>query len=219
MDSILGREVSDIARLRDAGAVGRLLRIIGSRSATLLNVNALAQDLGVDHKTVDRHLRILEDLMLVRLHPAWRPSLSAREVKRPKVFLIDTGMLASLLGVDVAGIMSNDDLARRAFETFVTMELVKLASWSQTAPRLLHFRDRDRHEVDIVMEHANADIVGIEVKSSATVGPGDFRSLVHLRDRAPTQFPAGVVMHAGAATVPFSDRLWALPISALWTRP
>ena len=69
------------------------------------------------------------------------------------------------------------------------------------------------------MEHANADIVGIEVKSSATVGVADFRSLVHLRDRAPTLFRAGVVMHAGAATVPFGDRLWALPISSLWARP
>lgn len=218
VDSVVGRDVPDVARLRDGAAIGRLLRALGRRSATLLNLSGLAQDLGVDHKTVGHHLAILQDLLLVRVHPTWRTSSTAlRDVKRPKVYLSDTGMLTALVGVDASGLERDDDLAGRAFETFVAMELVKLSGWSESRPTLLHLRDRDRHEVDIVLERPDEDIVGIEVKSSATVGPGDFRGLRHLRSRSASRFRSGVVMYTGAATVPFGNRLWAVPISSLWT--
>lgn len=219
VDSIVGRDVPDVASLRDAAAIGRLLRTIARRSGTLLNLSGLAQDLGVDHKTVGHHLEILQELLLVRVHVSWRASsTSLRDVKRPKVYLADTGMLTALVGVDASGLNRDDDLAGRTFETFVAMELTKLSGWSEARPTLLHLRDRDHHEVDIVLERANEDIVGVEVKSSATVGPSDFRGLTYLRDRSASRFRAGVVMYAGGATVPFGDRLWAVPISSLWTK-
>lgn len=218
VESVVSTAVPDIARLRDDAAVGRLLRTIARRSGTLLNRSGLAQDLGVNNKTIGHHLEILQELLLVRVHDSWRPgAASLRDVKRAKVYLADTGMLTALVGVDARGLDRDDDLAGRAFETFVSMELMKLSEWSEARPALLHLRDRDRHEVDIVLERPNEDVVGIEVKSSATVGPGDFRGLSHLRERAGDRFRAGVVMYAGAATVPFGDRFWAVPIACLWT--
>jgi uncharacterized protein len=218
VDSIVGNDVRDVARLRDDGAIGRLLRTIARRSGTLLNLSGLAQDLGVDHKTAGHHLEILQDLFLVRVHVPWRASSTGlRDVKSPKVYLADTGMLTALVGVDAGALDRDDDLAGRTFETFVAMELTKLAGWSEARPTLLHLRDRDRHEVDIVLERPDGDIVGVEVKGSATVTAGDFRGLAYLRDRSSSRFRAGVLMYAGAATAPFGDRLWAVPISSLWT--
>jgi uncharacterized protein len=213
LDSVIGRDVPDVARLRDGDAVARLLRALGRRSGTLLNLSGLAQDLGVDHKTVGHHLGILQDLLLVRVHASWRPSsIALRDVKRPKIYLSDTGMLAALVGVDASGLERDDDLAGRTFETFVAMELVKLSGWSESQPTLLHFRDRDRHEVDIVLERPNEDIVGIEVKSSATVGAGDFRGLTYLRSRSAARVGGGVVFYTGAAAVAVGVRVWARPI-------
>lgn len=217
VDSIVGREIPDIARVRDPGSLGRLLRLAAARSATLLSSNALAGELGIDRKTVEHHLGLLEELMLIRLHPAWRKSLSAREVKTPKIYVVDTGLMASLMGADAARLERDDEFAGRALETFVAMELVKLAGWSEAAPQVMHYRDRDQREIDVVLERADGDVVGVEVKSAASVGPRDFRGLAHLRDRLGAAFATGVVLYSGARTLPFGDRLWALPVSALWS--
>jgi hypothetical protein len=59
-------------------------------------------------------------------------------------------------------------------------------------------------------------VIAIECKLSATVGAPDFRHLEYLRDRLGDRFRAGAVVHVGAATLPFGDRLWAVPVGALW---
>jgi predicted AAA+ superfamily ATPase len=217
VDSVVGRDVPDVARTRDAGTAGRLLRILAARSSSLLSRESLANDLGVDRKTVDHHLRILEDLMLVRVHQPWHTNLGQREVKTPKAYLVDTGMMASLIGSNAEGVMRNPDIGGRALETFVAMELAKLASWSEASPRLFHYRDRDGREVDVVLERPDGSIVAAEVKLAATVTAADFRALTYLRDKLGKRYIRGVLLHAGVATLPFGDRLVALPMTALWS--
>ena len=78
-------------------------------------------------------------------------------------------------------------------------------------------RDRDRYEVDAVLERASGEIVAIEVKASETVRGEDFRGIRHLAQRAGDQLLAGIVLYAGGQALPFGDRLRAFPISALWT--
>ena len=102
------------------------------------------------------------------------------------------------------------------FETFVAMELVKQATWSETQVQLFFYRDADQREVDLVIESAAGDVVGIEAKSAASVGTADTRGLRYLRDKLGSRFKAGVVVYAGAHTLPFGERIWAMPVSGLW---
>jgi len=97
------------------------------------------------------------------------------------------------------------------------MELVKQAEWSETRPSVLHFRTRGgAREVDAVLERRGGEIVGVEMKASASLSGRDFRGLEALRDERGDSFVAGVVIHAGEQTLPFGERLWALPVCALW---
>ena len=182
-----------------------------------LSLESLARDLGVDRKTVGHHLRILQDLMLVRIHPPWHSNLSHREVKTPKVYVTDTAMMTALIGSSADRIATDPGVAGMAFETFVTMEMVKLSSWSASSPRLFHYRDRDGREVDVVLERADGSIVGIEVKAAATVVSADFRGLAYLRDKLGGRFVRGVVLYAGTRALPFGERLSALPLSCFWS--
>ena len=217
VDSVIGRDVPDVARTRDASRIGRLLRLLAARSASLLSREGLAGDLGVDRKTVDRDLRILEDLMLVRVHQPWLPNLSKRELRTPKAYVADTGMMTVLVGSSAERIAVDPSFTGKAFETFVAMELVKLSSWATASPRLFHYRDRDGREVDVVLERADGSIVGIEVKAAATAVSGDFRSLAYIRDRLGSRFVLGALLYSGSSILPFGDRLRALPISILWS--
>jgi predicted AAA+ superfamily ATPase len=216
VDSVVGRDVPDVAHLRDPTTVGRLLRLLAGRSASLLSRESVARDLGVDRKTVDHHLRILQDLFLVRIHAAWQTNLSQRMIKTPKAYITDTGMLTALIGADQTRLPADPAIGGPVFETFVVMELVKLSSWSDSAPRILHFRDRDGREIDAILERPDGSIVAVDVKSSASIATSDLRALAYLRDRLGDRFVRGVVMYAGREPLPLGDRLAALPMSALW---
>ena len=101
-------------------------------------------------------------------------------------------------------------------EAFVMSELRKQLSWSDIDARMFHYRDHDGPEVDIVLESSGGQLVGIEVKASATLGSDDFRWLARLRDQFHSRFVSGVVLYAGSKAHKFGDRLVGLPLAALW---
>ena len=101
-------------------------------------------------------------------------------------------------------------------ETFVLAEILKLASWYNERLEFFHFRDRYDYEVDIVIEDARGHVVGIEVKSAATVTGADFSGLRKLAEACGKRFILGLVLYDHDTTVPFGERLFAAPISTLW---
>jgi hypothetical protein len=101
-------------------------------------------------------------------------------------------------------------------ETFILAELLKLASWHDERLEFFHFRDRDDYEVDIVIEDPHGHVVGIEVKAAATVAATDFSGLRKLEEACGKRFILGLVLYDHDTTVPFGERLFALPISTLW---
>ncbi|MGH4019021.1 MAG: hypothetical protein ACRDT0_07235 [Pseudonocardiaceae bacterium] len=70
--------------------------------------------------------------------------------------------------------------------------------------------------MDALLERASGEVIGIEVKAAETVTGADFHGLRHLADRLGDKFTAGFVLHLGNQSLPFGDRMRALPLSALW---
>ena len=83
-------------------------------------------------------------------------------------------------------------------------------------PQAHHYRTSDGSEVDVVLERASGDIVGVEVKAAASVGANDFKGLRQLAEMAKARFHRGVVLYTGTEVVPFGAKLHAVPIDALW---
>jgi predicted AAA+ superfamily ATPase len=146
----------------------------------------------------------------------WHRNEIARLVKTPKLHFMDSGLLSALRGHTSARLRQERQLFGPVLEGFVFTELRKACAWSEGAVSLHHFRDRDGHEVDFVLESAAGAVVGIEVKASATVTRGDFEGLRRLRDAAGAAFVTGIVLHDGEQTLAFGDRLYAAPLSAMW---
>ena len=142
-------------------------------------------------------------------------NLGKREVKAPKLYVADTGLLAALIGADAERVQADGGLAGAFFETFVATELERQAAWSPEPLTFWHYR-QDEREVDIIVERRSGEIVGVEVKASASVRPRDFAGLVHLRDRLGPRLKAGIVLYTGEQTIPFGPNLWAVPLEALW---
>jgi len=217
VQGILDKDLVTLGDVTDRASVARLLTAIAAVSASELNVDGLCRSLGTPASTVRRHLDLLETLFLVRRVPAWSNNLLARSIRRPKIHIADTGLLAALIGADERRVMSELDLGGTFYETFVAAEIARQISWLDDRPEMFHFRDRDQREVDILLEHRDGSVTAIEVRASATVNRRDFRGLAHLRDKLGARFKAGALVYAGASTVPFGDRLAAVPLSGLWS--
>lgn len=89
-------------------------------------------------------------------------------------------------------------------------------TWSETAVKMYHFRDHKGAEVDIVLETPSGEIVGIEVKATATPGGSDLSGLRSLQSLVGKRFRRGVLLHTGASALHHSDDIYFLPIPFLW---
>ena len=217
--TILQRDVRDLAHIEGLTALPRLLSLLAARSCSLLNFAELSRTVAIPQSTLKRYFTLLETTFLVQLLPAWSSNLGKRLVKSPKILLNDTGLNAYLLGLNDERLESDPALMGAVLENFVNMEVRKQMGWSQTHLQAFHFRVQTGQEVDLVLEDAAGDIVGIEVKASQTVTARDFRGLRTLAEVTRRRFRRGVVLYTGSTSVPFAPNLHALPVSLLWSLP
>ncbi len=216
IETIVQRDIRDVARIDQLNSMPRLLRVLAEHSGQLVNHSGLGAPLGMNHVTTRKYAGILENLFLVHALPPWYTNGLKRVTKSPKLHFLDAGLLAALRGV-------TPDLLRRdrtpfgaILETFVLGELLKHAGWADNRYAFSHFRDKERNEVDVVIEDGRGRIVGVETKASATVSARDFSGLRRLAAAAGERFALGLVLYDNDRTVPFSERMAAAPISTLW---
>jgi predicted AAA+ superfamily ATPase len=216
VESLVQRDVRDLARIASLDALPRLLALAAGQTARLLNVSDLAAPFQLSRPTIKDYVTLLERVFLLETLPPWHSNRLSRLVKTPKLHLGDTGVACALLGLDEDGLRDDRDTLGQLVETFVFQELRRQASWREDDIRFHHFRDKDGAEVDVVLERGGRALAGVEVKASATVTAADFRGLRKLREAAGKRFAAGIVLYDGEASVGFGDGLHAVPIRALW---
>jgi predicted AAA+ superfamily ATPase len=101
-------------------------------------------------------------------------------------------------------------------ETFVCSEILRQSEWFLETSGLYLFRDKDQNEVDAVVKDLAGQVVGTEVKASATVRREDFRGLKRLASACGEDFRLGVILYDGNQVFPFGEGLFAAPIPSLW---
>jgi uncharacterized protein len=216
LTSLIERDVRELAAIERRGDLRRLLALLAGYSGGLLVPAAIAAESGIPRTTVNRYLELLTAVFLIKQVPAWSAGQTRRAIGTPKLTFVDTGVACTLLGQDATRLGEPDGAAGPMIETFVLMELARQLTWSSERARLYHYRTKDRVEVDAVLESPDGRVVAIEVKAGATVRTEDLSGLRHLAQRLSARFVAGFVLYTGQQTLPFGDRLRALPIDALW---
>lgn len=194
-----------------------MLQLAAARTGQLLVASELAKDLSVTGRTVLRYLELCEEIFLIKRIPAWSSNLAKRAISSPKVAFVDSGIAAYLLGQSQARLSQlTSTMIGPLMEGFVVMELSRQLSWAEEEIRLYHYRNKDKVEVDAILETNDGRIAAVEVKASATVTGADFKGLRHVQAQTGAAFTAGVVLHTGTQSISFGPRLKALPVSALW---
>ena len=214
--SILTRDLRDIADIAKMTELPKFVQLLAEHSGQLVNFSQVGAGINVSYKTGQRYVGLLEQVFLIATVQPWFTNSLKRIVKTPKLHFLDSGLLAAVRGLTFDRVKADRAAFGALLESFVFAEVLKLMTGSDLRLTPWHFRDGEMREVDIVLERDDGMIVGIEVKASATVRPGDFAGMKVLAQACGDRFAFGVVLYDGADVVPFGDRMAAAPLSCLW---
>jgi predicted AAA+ superfamily ATPase len=214
--AIVQKDIRDLASIAALTEMPKLLSLLASRTGELMNVSELSRGVKIPHTTLKRYLSLLETtFLLVPLLP-WSANIGKRLTKSPKIHLVDSGLTSHLIGITENRLLRDTVTKGHLLESFVVTELRKQISWSESRIEIYHFRTVAGREVDVVLEDNQGRVVGVEVKSSATVVKRDFAGLDALSEAVGNNFVRGIVLYNGNSIVPFGERMTAMPINSMW---
>jgi uncharacterized protein len=174
--SYLERDVRDISRITDLLQFQRFMRMMAARCGQLLNLNAVANDLGVAQTTARNWLAVLEATYVVFRLPPFHTNFGKRLVKTPKLYFHDTGLAAWLLGITDTQTMNAHPMRGALFENLCIADYGKHLRHTGAAGSMYFWRDNIGNEVDLLIERAGV-LTAVEFKSGATFQPAWLTSL------------------------------------------
>ncbi len=191
------RDVRQLIQLKDASLFEKLMRLLAGRVGQLLDYSSLANDVGVDAKTIRHWISILEASFLLFRLPPYFENFGKRAIKSPKIYFTDVGLLCFLLGIRTPDQVSRDPLVGGIFENLVVIECLK-ARYNRGEPSdLWFFRDSNGNEVDLVWREG-AHFAAAEIKAASTFSMGMLKGLDRFRGLVP-HFGRGGLVYSGDA--------------------
>ena len=167
VSTYLERDVRQLLAVRDLSLFQRFLKMCAARSGQLLNLSALAADCGISHVTAREWMTVLEASYIVYLLRPHHRNFGKRLVKMPKLYFLDTGLMAYLLGIRDVNTLATHALRGALFETLVVSEWVKRQFNAGQIAELYFWRDSAGHEVDMLIPNGN-QFMPVEIKSGST---------------------------------------------------
>ena len=217
LTTILNRDIKSLSDLKNPEIMVALLSLLSTRTGGLLNNTEVAKELGVDYRTYEKMFTFaLNSFLVFNVKPWARPNkLSKRFVKSPKLYFTDCNFLSYIMKRDIDETYENDKKAfGHVFENFVATELLKSAKLNNL--ELSHYRTQSGKEADFVLENAQGDVVGIEVKSAKDIDKKTYSGLLELKELCGDKFKKGIILYTGNDIVPLSEKIWAVPVCYFW---
>ena len=206
------RDLRELLNVPDLAMFESFVRLCAGRTGQLLNLQNLAQDLGISHTTARRWLTVLQASYIVHLVQPYHWRTTKRLMKSPKLYFYDTGLAAWLIGIQSAQQLLTHPLRGGLFENMVMMDALKFRWHRGLRDNLFFYRDSEGAEIDLLLEFGHG-VYPIEIKAGATINPDYFKGLRHfskLVSAAPNG--GGLVyggserwLHNGTQIVPFDD--------------
>lgn len=170
------RDVRMIRNIENLNLFSKFVKLTAARSGQILNVNNLANETGVDNKTISAWLSVLESSYIVyRLQPYYN-SFNKRVIKSPKLYFYDVGLLCNILGINSKRALKNSNMYGAIFENLIISEIKKNRFNKNQFGDMYYLRDSTGNEVDLVLEK-DGHLIPVEIKSSATADRSDYKNL------------------------------------------
>jgi predicted AAA+ superfamily ATPase len=170
------KDVRQIKNITDLIVFERFIKLLAGRSGQELNNSALAVETGVDVKTVQSWIGILESSFIVYLLKPHHKNFNKTIVKRPKLYFYDSALVCYLLGIRDNNHLQTHPLKGAIFEGMVITELLKNRTNAGLDINLFYWRDKTGHEVDLIIDNGKT-LLPIEIKSGMTISKDYFKNI------------------------------------------
>lgn len=199
VQTYIERDIRSIYNVRDLSLFSAFLRLCAGRTGQLFNASSIGNELGLDYKTIQNWISILEtSFILFKLEP-WHVNFNKRVVKTPKYYFYDTGLAAYLLGIRKPDEISVHFAKGMLFENYCISEYLK-NQWNQgQTTRAFFWRDNVGNEIDLLIEKGN-DITVAEIKSGQTIKDDFFKGLTFLEKYAQNYQLSKYLIYGGEQT-------------------
>lgn len=217
LDDLITRDVEALDRSKDPAKLRRYLNVLALHNAGMPSDATLYRSADVNAKTAAGYDQLLRNLYVLDIVPAWATNRINRLVKAGKRYVVDTALAAAAAGLTRKAVLDDDDLLGRYFDAFATSQLRPEVALTQPRPGMHHLRlEAGRREVDLVVELGPGRVLGFEFKAGAAPDADDAKHLFWLRDQLGDEFVGGAVIHSGPAIYELGNRVFAIPLCALW---
>ena len=196
LNTYIERDLRTLINIKDLSRFTTFLKLCAGRSGQLLNFSSLGNDCGVSHNTISNWISMLEASYIIKLLQPYHNNLRKRVIKSPKLYFLDVGLAAFLLGIQEQQQISTHPLRGNLFETFVVTELLKSRFNLGKTDNLYFFRDSKGNEVDVIFEYG-AHLLPIEIKSGSTITSDFFKGLNYFRKLAGDQIENTCLIYGG----------------------
>lgn len=206
------RDVPQLGFEISASVLRRFWTMLAHLNAQVLSWSDLSRSLGVTDKTVRRYADLLEQTFMVRLLAPWHENISKRQVKAPKLYLRDTGLLHALLGLDEKEALDGHPIRGASWEGFALESVIRQLG---VGPRECYFwATHQGAELDLFIQRGQRRL-GFEFKSSTapTLSPSMRIAMEDLK------LDALEVIHPGSESYSLGKKIRALPLTQLGVLP
>lgn len=207
------RDVRQLAAIKDLSLFEKFVKLCAGRVGQILNLQSLANDVGISHTTARSWISILEAGFIVFLLPPWFRNISKRLIKSPKLYFCDVGLASYLLGLENERHVSRDPLRGHLFENIAVIEAIKYRFNRGLRSNLSFYRDSGGNEVDLIME-MGPDIFPVEIKAAETVTPSSFKGLKKFAGLMP-ELPWGSGLLYGGVDVQIRSDVMIYPLTKI----
>jgi predicted AAA+ superfamily ATPase len=220
INALLDRDLKDITNIRRKDAMEKLIEILAAWSSKFMELQSIGSHLSLTRPTLETYINALETLYVIERVRPWHDTDYDRVGKKDKLFMTDTGLMASILNWHLDAVALDGDKNGKLLETFVFNQLAAHIDVYKEQYKITHYRDSEKREVDFIIERTTDQaILGIEVKAGSLVDKKDFKHLIWFSEHiAKNRKFIGIVFYTGEHVLSFGTHLWAVPISALWGR-
>jgi hypothetical protein len=217
IDAILSRDLIDITRIHRQDQMQKLVSILAAWSSKFMNTAQIGSTLSLKVEALNSYINALEALYMIERVSPWTKTDYDRVGKQDKLFMSDSGLMTSLLGWNLDEVRFDTDRSGKLIETFAHNELAALVDASDGLYSLWHYRDRQKREIDFLIEREDGALIGIEIKSGSKITKNDFRHLKWFQDTLARDRPfKGFILYSGEHLASFGSDMTAVPFGAIW---
>ncbi len=204
VETYIERDIRQMTVIKDLALFEKFVRLCAGRVGQLLNLQSLGNDVGVSHTTARSWLTLLEASYVIFLLRPWHTNLSKRQIKSPKLYFYDVGLVSYLLGVENELHINRHPLKGNLFENLVVIEALKYRYNRGKRNNLFFWRDAKGNEVDLLIENG-PDVMPVEIKAGATISGDFFKGLRTFSSRLSAPAKAGALVYGGTERQKRSD--------------